>query len=94
VLMSDLSALRRHAAALRPRDGTGFRLVVLDPPWENASVRRGSQYKTVPSRQLLGLPLPQLFHAEVRIDPAKGCSCPTARDVRRLRGRGRGCDLG
>jgi hypothetical protein len=77
VLMSDLSALKRHTSILRPPggggggggggDGGGFQLIVLDPPWENASVRRGSQYSTVPSRQLLGLPLSELYHPQVRV---------------------------
>lgn len=71
VLMSDLSALKRHTPILRSPGGGGggggFQLIVLDPPWENASVRRGGQYSTVPSRQLLGLPLSELYHPQVRV---------------------------
>ena len=35
---------------------------MLDPPWENASAARGAKYASLPSRQLLRLPLPELLH--------------------------------
>ena len=44
------------------RDGDGYGLIVLDPPWENASAVRGDKYATLPSRNLLGLPVAQLAH--------------------------------
>lgn len=40
-----------------------YQLIVADPPWENASARRGSKYPTLPARQLATrLPLDQLLH--------------------------------
>lgn len=57
-LMSDfkqLAPLLEHAA-----EG-GFHCIVLDPPWESKSVWRGAQYATLPSRNLLALPLQQLM---------------------------------
>ena len=45
----------------------GFGLVVLDPPWENASATRGAKYASLPSRALLRLPLPELLH------PVRSC---------------------
>lgn len=38
-----------------------FNCIVMDPPWENRSVKRGGKYPTVPSRQLLSLPVPNLL---------------------------------
>lgn len=38
----------------------GYHCIVLDPPWENASAKRSARYPTLPSRNLLGLPLRQL----------------------------------
>ncbi len=35
---------------------------MLDPPWENASAARGAKYATLPSRNLLGLPMARLAH--------------------------------
>ena len=40
----------------------------VDPPWENKSVGRGSQYPMLPSRRLLGLPIGRLLHP-VRASP-------------------------
>jgi len=36
--------------------------VVMDPPWENASVKRSGRYAQLPDRQLLRLPIPRLLH--------------------------------
>ena len=44
------------------RGDDGYGLIVLDPPWENASAARGAKYATLPSRNLLGIPLQQLTH--------------------------------
>ena len=41
----------------------GFHCIVLDPPWENKSAKRGSKYPTLPSRNLKGIPLQKLMHA-------------------------------
>ena len=38
-----------------------FDCIVMDPPWENKSVKRGGKYPTVASRQLLSLPVPSLL---------------------------------
>lgn len=36
--------------------------MVVDPPWENASAQRSSAYPTLPSRNLLGVPMKRLLH--------------------------------
>lgn len=36
--------------------------MVLDPPWENASARRAWRYPTLPSRNLLAIPMRRLLH--------------------------------
>ena len=38
-----------------------YDLIVLDPPWENASAHRAQAYLTLPHRRLLKLPLPKLL---------------------------------
>lgn len=45
-----------------PGCGEGYQCIVLDPPWENKSAKRGNKYPTLPSRNLLGIPLRQLMH--------------------------------
>ncbi|XP_070709312.1 N(6)-adenine-specific methyltransferase METTL4 [Pempheris klunzingeri] len=40
--------------------GMRFDLVVMDPPWENKSVKRSRRYNSLPSTQLKQLPLPLL----------------------------------
>ncbi|XP_023264079.1 methyltransferase-like protein 4 [Seriola lalandi dorsalis] len=40
--------------------GTKFDLIVMDPPWENKSVKRSRRYSSLPSSQLKRLPIPQL----------------------------------
>ena len=59
-----LSVLTRPRPPLAPRPGLhtagpagGYHCIVLDPPWENASARRSGRYPTLPSRNLLGLPV-------------------------------------
>uniref|UniRef100_A0A3P9HLQ4 Methyltransferase like 4 n=1 Tax=Oryzias latipes TaxID=8090 RepID=A0A3P9HLQ4_ORYLA len=37
-----------------------FDLIVMDPPWENKSVKRSRRYGSLPSSQLKRLPIPQL----------------------------------
>ncbi len=49
-----------HAPACIPEQGFG--LVVLDPPWENASAGRAAHYPTLPSRNLLAVPMRRLLH--------------------------------
>ena len=41
---------------------SGFHCIVLDPPWENKSAKRGSKYPTLPSRNLKGIPMQKLLH--------------------------------
>ena len=41
----------------------GYQCILLDPPWENKSAKRSARYPTLPSRNLLALPLRQLMHA-------------------------------
>ncbi|XP_012773395.3 N(6)-adenine-specific methyltransferase METTL4 [Maylandia zebra] len=40
--------------------GTRFDLIVMDPPWENKSVKRSRRYGSLPSSQLKRLPIPLL----------------------------------
>ncbi|XP_072307103.1 N(6)-adenine-specific methyltransferase METTL4 [Eucyclogobius newberryi] len=40
--------------------GLKFDLVVIDPPWENKSVKRSRRYSALPSSQLKKLPIPLL----------------------------------
>uniref|UniRef100_A0A673BMH4 Methyltransferase like 4 n=1 Tax=Sphaeramia orbicularis TaxID=375764 RepID=A0A673BMH4_9TELE len=42
------------------RYGKKFDLIVLDPPWENKSVKRSRRYSFLPSSQLKQLPIPLL----------------------------------
>ncbi|KAG2303308.1 hypothetical protein Bca52824_031959 [Brassica carinata] len=42
----------------------GFNLIVIDPPWENASAHQKLKYPTLPNRYFLSLPIKQLTHAE------------------------------
>jgi hypothetical protein len=50
-----------------------YDLVVLDPPWENASARRASHYPTLPSRNLLAIPMRRLLR------PVR-CGCTVSSD--------------
>ncbi|XP_056289806.1 N(6)-adenine-specific methyltransferase METTL4 [Pseudoliparis swirei] len=40
--------------------GRRFDLIVMDPPWENKSVKRSRRYSSLPSSQLKRLPIPTL----------------------------------
>lgn len=40
--------------------GAKFDLIVIDPPWENKSVKRSRRYNSLPSTQLKKLPIPLL----------------------------------
>ncbi|CAK6970218.1 N(6)-adenine-specific methyltransferase METTL4 isoform X2 [Scomber scombrus] len=40
--------------------GRRFELIVMDPPWENKSVKRSRRYSSLPSSQLRRLPVPLL----------------------------------
>ncbi|XP_018549174.1 N(6)-adenine-specific methyltransferase METTL4 isoform X2 [Lates calcarifer] len=40
--------------------GIKFDLIVMDPPWENKSVKRSRRYSSLPSSQLKRLPIPLL----------------------------------
>ncbi|XP_047424336.1 N(6)-adenine-specific methyltransferase METTL4 isoform X2 [Mugil cephalus] len=40
--------------------GRSFDLIVMDPPWENKSVKRSRRYGSLPSTQLKRLPIPLL----------------------------------
>ncbi|XP_053198800.1 N(6)-adenine-specific methyltransferase METTL4-like [Scomber japonicus] len=42
------------------RYGRRFELIVMDPPWENKSVKRSRRYSSLPSSQLKRLPVPLL----------------------------------
>ncbi|KFK44069.1 hypothetical protein AALP_AA1G212000 [Arabis alpina] len=59
--MSDLQHIRNLVPA-KPEEG--FNLIVIDPPWENASAHQKSKYPTLPNRYFLSLPIKQLAHAE------------------------------
>ncbi|XP_029935610.1 methyltransferase-like protein 4 isoform X2 [Myripristis murdjan] len=40
--------------------GRRFELIVMDPPWENKSLKRSRRYSSLPSSQLKRLPIPSL----------------------------------
>ncbi|XP_053716107.1 N(6)-adenine-specific methyltransferase METTL4 [Synchiropus splendidus] len=54
-LLSDLTRIQPLV-----KDGKTFDLMVLDPPWENKSVKRSRRYSCLPSSQLKQLPVPLL----------------------------------
>ncbi|XP_046708587.1 N(6)-adenine-specific methyltransferase METTL4 isoform X2 [Silurus meridionalis] len=57
-LLSDVTCLQPLI-----RSGDKYDLIVLDPPWENKSVKRSSRYSFLPSSQLKQLPVPGLSAA-------------------------------
>ncbi|CAN8312568.1 unnamed protein product [Cochlearia groenlandica] len=59
--MSDLMHIQNLVPA-KPEEG--FNLIVIDPPWENASAQQKSKYPTLPNRYFLSLQIKQLAHAE------------------------------
>ncbi|KAM8822733.1 N(6)-adenine-specific methyltransferase METTL4 [Spinachia spinachia] len=54
-LLSDFTRMRPLV-----RYGKRFDLIVMDPPWENKSVKRSRRYSSLPSSQLKRLPIPAL----------------------------------
>ncbi|KAI4354889.1 hypothetical protein L6164_003714 [Bauhinia variegata] len=59
--MSDLGQIHNLIPA---NADSGFNLIVVDPPWENASAHQKSRYPTLPNRYFLSLPIKQLAHTE------------------------------
>ncbi|KAK7383061.1 hypothetical protein VNO78_28727 [Psophocarpus tetragonolobus] len=59
--MSDLGQIRNLIPA---HADFGFNLIMVDPPWENASAHQKSRYATLPNRYFLSLPIKQLTHTE------------------------------
>nr|KYP72286.1 Methyltransferase-like protein 2 [Cajanus cajan] len=59
--MSDLGQIRNLIPA---HADSGFNLIIVDPPWENASAHQKSRYQTLPNRYFLSLPIKQLTHSE------------------------------
>ncbi|ESW32777.1 hypothetical protein PHAVU_001G016200 [Phaseolus vulgaris] len=59
--MSDLGQIRNLIPA---HADAGFNLIMVDPPWENASAHQKSRYQTLPNRYFLSLPIKQLTHTE------------------------------
>ncbi|KAJ0059717.1 hypothetical protein NL108_011192, partial [Boleophthalmus pectinirostris] len=47
--------------------GAKFDLIVIDPPWENKSVKRSRRYNALPSSQLKNLPVPLLASSDCLI---------------------------
>ncbi|CAL1410994.1 unnamed protein product [Linum trigynum] len=59
--MSDLGKIQN----LIPADsGSGFNLILIDPPWENASAHQKLMYPTLPNRYFLRLPIKKLVHSD------------------------------
>ncbi|XP_073693394.1 N(6)-adenine-specific methyltransferase METTL4 [Garra rufa] len=58
-LLSDIT--RMHPLI---NNGDKYDLIVLDPPWENKSVKRSNRYSSLPSSQLKQLPVPALAAPE------------------------------
>ncbi|WJX09351.1 DNA-3-methyladenine glycosylase I [Trifolium repens] len=59
--MSDLGQIRNLIPA---HTDCGYNLIMVDPPWENASAHQKSRYPTLPNRYFLSLPIKQLTHTE------------------------------
>ncbi|KAL1353743.1 methyltransferase-like protein 2 [Arachis hypogaea] len=59
--MSDLGQIRNLIPA---NADSGFNLIVVDPPWENASASQKSRYPTLPNRYFLSVPIKQLTHTD------------------------------
>ncbi|XP_002510345.2 methyltransferase-like protein 2 isoform X2 [Ricinus communis] len=59
--MSDLGLIRNLIPA---ESGCGFNLILVDPPWENASASQKLLYPTLPNRYFLSLPIKQLTHTD------------------------------
>ncbi|XP_064605887.1 N(6)-adenine-specific methyltransferase METTL4-like [Liolophura sinensis] len=55
--LSQAAGIRSFISAL---DGEKFDLIVMDPPWENKSVKRKKMYYTLPNWDLQDLPIPDL----------------------------------
>ncbi|KAJ9520600.1 hypothetical protein QJQ45_007475 [Haematococcus lacustris] len=78
-LMADLTASRTWATLQQGRPPEGYRLLVADPPWENASVKRSAAYPALPARQLLRLPLKELLHQVGSLTTkAPACTLPAS----------------
>ncbi|XP_071703646.1 methyltransferase-like protein 2 [Rutidosis leptorrhynchoides] len=58
--MSDLKQIN----GLIPVKDFGFKLIVVDPPWENSSASQKSKYPTLPNRYFLSLPIQKLSHTD------------------------------
>ncbi|MEW5311052.1 MAG: hypothetical protein WDW38_002798 [Sanguina aurantia] len=61
--MQHLLAVLNHAHSLLRAEGTTYKLILLDPPWENKSVQRSGSYPTLFCKTLLSLPVPHLLAA-------------------------------
>ncbi|KAM7277845.1 hypothetical protein ACFE04_004979 [Oxalis oulophora] len=61
VVKSDLKQIHNLIPA---ESGCGFNLIVIDPPWENASAYQKSMYPTLPNRYFLTIPIKQLAHKQ------------------------------
>ncbi|KAJ3673988.1 hypothetical protein LUZ60_005980 [Juncus effusus] len=59
-LMSDLKQVHK---LIPEKSNEGFNLIVIDPPWENASARQKSKYPTLPNKHFLYLPIKKLAHS-------------------------------
>lgn len=56
-----LLTVLKHTHTLLRADGKTYKLILLDPPWENKSVQRSGSYPTLFCKALLSLPVPQLL---------------------------------
>ncbi|XP_065847006.1 methyltransferase-like protein 2 [Euphorbia lathyris] len=59
--MSDLGQIHNLIPA---EPYCGFNLILIDPPWENASASQKIRYPTLPNRYFLSLPIKQLTHKD------------------------------
>uniref|UniRef100_A0A8C6TYB0 Methyltransferase like 4 n=1 Tax=Neogobius melanostomus TaxID=47308 RepID=A0A8C6TYB0_9GOBI len=60
-LLSDFTRLQ---PLIHCNYGAKFDLIVIDPPWENKSVKRSRRYDSLPSSQLKKLPIPLLASSD------------------------------
>lgn len=58
-VMSDIAQIR---PVVENTPEEGYHLTVIDPPWENKSVKRSSKYQTLPNFHLFKLPVNHVCH--------------------------------
>lgn len=61
--LGDISNIHKLSENFVPRESVnhvGFRLIVLDPPWDSKSVKRSKKYDSLPNHVISSIPIPNL----------------------------------